>query len=177
MKKKKNKSILKKGFIFLVLFLLYFLFIYIILNYSFLYNYINYFFGVASNFVINHIFYISSVFRLDVISQASIITISSLNYPVIINSLCTGILEFSLLVSAILATTIISWRKRLIWVLISLGVVIVFNIIRISFTTFLITRLNIETASFFHGFLFRFFMIIIIVGVYYLFLRRTQQKK
>jgi len=174
MKKKKNKSILIKGFIFLGLFLLYFLFIYIILNLSFLYSYINYFFGITSNFVINYIFLISSSFSFDSFSSTSVITITSISYPIYINSLCTGLLELSILASAILATTFISWKKRLIWIFVSLGVVIVFNIIRISFTTFLITKLNLETASFFHGFLFRFFMVLIIIGVYYLFLRKSK---
>ncbi len=176
MKKKTNKPILRKGFIFLGLFLLYFLFIYIILNLSFLYNYINYFFGITSNFIVNHIFLIPSSLSFNVFSSTSVITITSLNYPIYINSLCTGILELSLLVSAILATTFISWKKRLTWVFVSLGVVIVFNIIRISFTTFLITKLNLETASFFHGFLFRFFMVLIIIGVYYLFLRNANKR-
>ncbi len=174
MRKNKTKKFqtLRKGFIFLLLFLLFFVFIYIILGYSFLYDYINYFFGITSNFIINHIFGIVTTFSYNIIDGASVITIASLDYPIYINFLCTGILEFALLASAILASTSVSWKKRLIGVLLAIPLVILFNIIRISFTTYLITALNLSWASFFHGFLFRFFLVIIVLGFYWLWLKR-----
>jgi len=175
MKKNKTKKFdkLKAGFIFLSLFLLFFIFIYVILGYSFLYNYINYFFGITSNFIINHVFGIITTFSYSIVDGASVITISSLDYPIFINFLCTGILEFALLASAILASTSVSWKKRVIGVSLSIPLVIIFNIIRISFTVYLITALNLSWANFFHGFLFRLFLVIIVIGFYWLWLRKS----
>jgi len=137
-----------------------------------LYDYINYFFGITSNFIINQIFGIVTTFSYNVIDGVSIITVASLDYPIYINFLCTGILEFALLTSAILASTSISLKKRFIGVSLAIAVVIIFNIIRISLTTYLITVLNLSWANFFHGFLFRFFLVIIVLGFYWLWLRK-----
>lgn len=177
-KKNKTKKFtkLKPGFIFLGLFLLYFIFIYVILNYSFLYKYINSFFGITSNFVITYLFGIPASLSIDPVTFSSVITISSIDYPVFINGLCTGILEFSILVCAILATRLGSLKKRLLWCSIALGVVVIFNITRISLTVFLITKLNQTTASFFHGFLFRLFLVLVVIGTYWLFLRSVNPK-
>jgi len=169
---------LKTGFIFLLSFLLFFLIIFLLLSLIPLQTYINYFYGVTSNFILNVIFGIASSFSFDwATTGGSVILISSLDYPVYISFLCTGILELSVLLSAILATKTVSWKKRLYGVLIAMGVVGIFNIIRISFTTFLITRLNIGVADFFHSFLFRLFMVIIILGTYYLWLRIATKQK
>jgi exosortase/archaeosortase family protein len=85
--------------------------------------------------------------------------------------MCTGILEFSLLVSAILSTYNISIKQRLKGFLYSLGVVILFNLFRIVITIFIIVNLNLKIANFFHGFLFRIFLVIIVLGTYYFWLR------
>jgi exosortase/archaeosortase family protein len=177
MRKNKTKRFqkLRNGFIFLLLFFVFFIFIYIILSYSFLYNYINYFFGIASNFILQQVFGIVTTFSYNLIDGVSVITIPSIAYPIYINSLCTGILEFALLASAILSTFTISWKKRLIGASIAVGIVILFNIIRISTTVYLITSLNLSWANFFHGFLFRLFLIIIVLGFYWLWLRRCEK--
>jgi len=175
MKKNKTRKFqkLRTGFIFLLLFFLFFIFIYVLLGYSFLYNYINYFFGIASNFIINHLFGIITTFSYDVINNLSVITISSIDYPIYIGFLCTGVLEFALLASAILASSNVSWKKRGIGAALAVLVVIVFNLIRISFTVYLITVLNLPWATFFHSFLFRLFLVIIVLGFYWFWLRRN----
>jgi len=103
----------------------------------------------------------------DTLNKVSILTVANINYPVVIEFLCTGILEYSLLSAAILASFDVSWKKRIIGVLLSTVVVFIFNLFRITLTIFIIDKLNLSVANFFHGFLFRLFMIIIVVGVYW----------
>ncbi len=166
-----NKKKVKSSFYFLLFFLVSFIVIYLVLSKTILYVYINYFYGLVSTFLLNVIYSVDASFVFDNILNASIINISSLGYPVIINSLCTGILEFTLLVSAIISSIGVSWRNRLYGVLTAIGVVIIFNSLRITFTTFIITRFNLSIANFLHGFLFRLFLIIIVIGTYWLWLR------
>jgi exosortase/archaeosortase family protein len=85
--------------------------------------------------------------------------------------LCTGILEFSLIISAIVSTIGFSLRKKIKWVLFSSFLVIIFNLLRITFTIFIIDYFNLEIANFFHGFLFRLFLVFIVIGTYYFFLK------
>ncbi|HRT02368.1 MAG TPA: exosortase/archaeosortase family protein [Candidatus Diapherotrites archaeon] len=164
-----NKDTLKNALLFLLFFFIFFLIIFLVLSKTVLYKYINYFFGISSNFLLNTIFSVPSVFSFDTVS---VLTINSLSYPVYISFLCTGVLEFSLLSAAILASHGFSWKKRVVGILIGTGVLIFFNILRISLTVFLITELNLKVASFFHGFLFRLFLVIIVLGTYYFWLKK-----
>ncbi|MCK9292801.1 MAG: exosortase/archaeosortase family protein [archaeon] len=164
----KNKKKVRSSYNFLLFFLISFSLVYLFLNIPIIYNYINYFFGSLSNFILNSVFGIDSKFYF--LINNSIIEVSSLSYPIIITNLCTGILEFSILVSAIIATIGVSIKKKLTWVFFSTLIVIVFNIIRISLTSFIIVRFNLSFANFVHGFLFRLFLIIIVLGTYWFFL-------
>jgi len=163
----KNKKKLKDSFYFLFLFLFFFIIIFIILSKTILYTFINFIYGLLSSFLLTHIYHLSSSFLFDSLNKLSVLTIANINYPVVIEFLCTGILEFSLLSAAILASFDSSWKKRIIGVLISAVVVFIFNIFRITITIFIIDKLNLSVANFFHGFLFRLFMVIIVVGVYW----------
>jgi len=164
----KNKKKVKSSYHFLLFFLISFSLIYLFLNIPIIYNSINYFFGYLSNFILNFIFGIDSKFIF--LLNNSIIEISSLSYPIIITKLCTGILEFSILVSAIIATIGVSANKKIKWVFFSALIVVVFNTIRISLTSLIIVKLNLSFANFVHGFLFRLFLIIIVLGTYWFFL-------
>jgi exosortase/archaeosortase family protein len=165
---KKHK---KKGLNFLAYFAGSFIFIYLLLTETFIYKYINYFFGVTSNFIINLIS-IPTAFIFDDVYNLSIIVISSLDYPIFISQLCTGILEFSLIVCAIFATTEVVLKRRILWMALSIPLVIIFNLIRIVFTVYLIVFLSVSVADIFHEILFRLFLVIIVVGFYYIFLKR-----
>lgn len=168
--KKKERQ---KALSFLILFLIFFFIIYLLLTKTFLYKQINIFFAVTSGFILQTIFGINNHFIYDSFLKSSTIIISNLEYPLIINKLCTGILEFSLLSAAIIASKGISILKRIIGFLISILVVIVFNIFRISFTGYLIINLNLFWAEIFHGILFRLFLVIIVIGTYYLWLKKN----
>lgn len=167
------KKISKDSFLFLFYFLISFLFIYFFLLKTILYFGINYFYGSLSSFILNTIYFLPTTFYFDIIDKTSVLLVSSLSYPVVIVSLCTGILEFSLLSSAILATLYVSFIKKIKWLLISALAIIFFNLLRITLTVFIIHSLSLNTANFFHGFLFRFFLVLIVVGIYFLFLRNT----
>ncbi len=162
----KNKKELKKSFIFLIYFLVIFVVVYLFLN-NVLYNYINYCYGFISNFIISNMFGINTSFIFDDINLISVILINSLNYPVFITFLCTGILEFSLISSAILASKGISLKNRIYGFLLSIPLVIVFNIFRIVCTILMIIYFSLPLAEFLHSFLFRLFLIIIVIGFYY----------
>lgn len=168
--KKKERQ---KALSFLILFLIFFLIIYLLLTKTFLYKQINIFFAVTSGFILQTIFGINNHFIYDSFLKNSTIIISNLEYPLIINKLCTGILEFSLLSAAIIASKGIAISRRIIGFLISIFVVIVFNIFRISFTGYLIINLNLFWAEIFHGILFRLFLVIIVIGTYYLWLKKN----
>jgi exosortase/archaeosortase family protein len=162
----RNKKELKKTFVFLIYFLLLFIIIYLFLN-NFCYKYINYFYGFISNFFLSKLFLINTNFVFDNINNISIILLNSLNYPIFITSLCTGILEFSLISSAILASRGVKLKNRIIGFLLSIPLVVVFNIFRIVFTILILIYLSLSVAEFLHSFLFRLFLIIIVIVFYY----------
>jgi exosortase/archaeosortase family protein len=120
---------------------------------------------------------VPTTFIFDKIYNLSIIVISNLDYPIFISQLCTGILEFCLLVSAIFATKEVILKKRIIWMLWSILLVVVFNIIRIVVTILFIVFFSVSLANIFHSFLFRLFLVIIVVGFYYLFLKIMVKQK
>lgn len=82
------------------------------------------------------------------------------------SSLCIGLLETILLVSAIAATFEISWKKRLLGIIVGIIAVFAFNITRIVVTTLAILNAGIETAEFTHNMLFRVFLFVAIAGLY-----------
>jgi exosortase/archaeosortase family protein len=169
----KNKRKLKESFYFLFFFIVSFFSIYLLLSKTLIYNFINYFYGSLSSALLNIIYSIPSSFYYNLTEQITYLVIPSIEYPVAIVFLCTGILEFSLIISAIVSTIGVKLRQKIKWVLIASIVVILFNFLRITFTIFIIDSLNLKVADFFHGFLFRLFLIIIVIGTYYLFLKNS----
>ncbi len=169
----KNKRKVRDSFYFLLYFIISFISIYLLLAKSILYNFINYFYGSTSSKLLNLIYNIPSSFYYDFIEQITFLTIPSIDYPIAIVFLCTGILEFSLIFSAIVSTIGVSLRNKVKWVLLSSLVVIVFNLLRITFTIFIINSYNLDLANFFHGFLFRTFLVLIVIGIYYFYLKRS----
>jgi exosortase/archaeosortase family protein len=129
-------------------------------------GYINYFYGFLSSAILS-VLGIANTFVFDSATHTSKILVSSLTEPIIISFLCSGILEFCLLISAILSSVGISVRKRVLGALLAVPIVIIFNIIRIVFTSVIIVNGNLSFANFVHGFLFRVFLILIVIGTYY----------
>ena len=162
----KNKEEHKKAFYFLFLFIAFFTFFYLIFSTLF-YTYIIYFYGYVSSVILKLIFNIPNSFIFDNINYLSLITVSNIKEPIIISFLCSGIIEFCLLASAILASKGIDLNKRIIGFLFTIPVVVFFNIFRIVLTILLIVTSSLAIAEFMHGFLFRIFLVIVVIGFYY----------
>ena len=56
--------------------------------------------------------------------------------------------------------------------LLCVPLVVIFNIIRVVTTILLIVFLTVSVADTFHEIIFRLFLVIIVIGFYYLFLKR-----
>ena len=164
----KNSKKIKDSFYFLFYFLVSFLVIYFILSKTFLYKQINLLIGFLTKIFIKIFFSLNSYLVFDSAIESTKLLVETFSYPVIITFLCTGILEFSLLVSAIIASRDQTIKKRIKGIFYSVFIVLIFNILRISFTILIIKNLDLTTADFFHGFLFRLFLIIIVIGFYYI---------
>ena len=85
---------------------------------------------------------------------------------VLITELCTGLLEFSIVASAVLATTEVSWKKRIIGFIGAGIVTILFNFARISFVLLAFINSGIQQAELAHDLLFRISLLFVIVGYY-----------
>jgi exosortase/archaeosortase family protein len=166
----KNKKEHKKALFFLFLFILVFSLSYLLFAKSPVSGYINYFFGFFSSVLLS-VFGASNSFVFDSLTKTSSILVSNLKEPIVISFLCSGILEFSLLISAILSSVGISLKKRIFGALLAIPVIIFFNLTRIVVTSLIIINDNLSFANFVHGFLFRLFLIIIVIGTYYVWFR------
>ena len=85
---------------------------------------------------------------------------------VLITELCTGILEFSIVASAILATSEISWKKRIIGMIGAGIVTMLFNFARITIVLLALISSGIAQAELAHDLLFRISLLIVIIGYY-----------
>jgi len=85
---------------------------------------------------------------------------------IIISWLCSGILEIIILVSAILASFGVSWRKKAIGVIVAITSGYLFNIIRIIITIIIILSQEQAVFELAHDLLFRATLFIYIVAIY-----------
>lgn len=85
---------------------------------------------------------------------------------IVISWLCTGVLEIIILVSAIIASFGVSWRKKIIGVIAAAILGALFNLLRIWVTINLILTQNTQTVELAHDMLFRFILFIYIFAVY-----------
>lgn len=97
---------------------------------------------------------------------------------IVFSSLCTGLLELSVLVSAIIASHGIEIRKRIVGSVLAVAAVFIFNIMRIYITASFILSQNIEVAEIMHSVLFKSFLFVVIVGFYFLWFKwSTEERK
>ncbi|MEW6295800.1 MAG: exosortase/archaeosortase family protein [Candidatus Diapherotrites archaeon] len=92
-------------------------------------------------------------------------------FNVEINYLCTGLLELTVLLAAIIATPYISSRKKIFGVMGAIIVSYIFNLARIVFTITAISSYSIKTAELTHDVLFRISLFIIVAGYYFVWLK------
>lgn len=89
--------------------------------------------------------------------------------------LCTGLLEWIVIVSAILASTESSREKRLHGVVFATIGVFLFNLFRINASILAILFLGVEAGAFSHDIFFRVFLFVSIAGFYYAWLKYAQK--
>lgn len=85
---------------------------------------------------------------------------------IVISWLCTGVLEIIVLVSAIIASFGVSWKKKLVGIAAAVILGIIFNLLRIVVTVNLILTQNVQTVELAHDALFRLVLFVYIVAVY-----------
>ncbi|MFH0954475.1 MAG: exosortase/archaeosortase family protein [Candidatus Micrarchaeota archaeon] len=96
---------------------------------------------------------------------------------IIINNLCTGILETVILAAAILASFEAGWKKRIAGAAAAVAAIFVFNQIRILVTVLLILKSSVEVAVISHEIFFRIFLFVAIAGFYWVWLVWSSKKK
>lgn len=119
--------------------------------------------------VANASLFILSLFGISgkVIVQEPILLNLSNGTSIVFSELCTGAMEMLIIVSAIIASHGIEWRKRIFGAAASVFVVQAFNLTRIASTVLVISGNNsLETIEFTHNVLFRVFLFIVIAGTY-----------
>ncbi len=90
------------------------------------------------------------------------------NFSVQISYLCTGLMEFILLASAIIATAGIKKEKKVLGIVGAGIATFVFNVIRIVITISLIENTSIEIIELTHDVLFRISLFVLIAGYYFI---------
>jgi len=89
------------------------------------------------------------------------------NYSIQISYLCTGLLEFILLTSALIATQGITKEKKISGIVGAGIATFLFNVSRIVITISLIENSSIETIELAHDLLFRISLFVLIAGYYF----------
>jgi exosortase/archaeosortase family protein len=90
------------------------------------------------------------------------------NFSVQISYLCTGLMEFILLASALIATFGIEKEKKIIGIIGAGIATFLFNVVRIIITISLIENSSMETIELAHDILFRISLFVLIAGYYFL---------
>lgn len=92
------------------------------------------------------------------VQEAAIISLQN-GQQIQISGLCTGIEELIILVSAIIASIGISWKKRIIGAIAGAIIAVAFNYLRITATIFIIlSTSDLGIIEFTHNILFRIFL-------------------
>src|SRR3989344_4218751 len=97
--------------------------------------------------------------------------IAGLDNTIAFTYLCTGLLEWIIITSAIFASTEAKREKRIHGVLGATIGVFAFNLFRINASILAVLFLGLETAAFSHDIFFRAFLFISIAGFYWAWLR------
>lgn len=87
--------------------------------------------------------------------------------PVGITYLCTGLLELCVILSAVLATPGVEFRKRTIGAIAATVVLVLFNLFRIVSSILIIHFFGLDIGNFSHDLLFRAFLFLTIAGYYW----------
>ncbi len=106
--------------------------------------------------------------QLDNFENAYSFDVVPTGQTIFISWLCSGVMEIIILVSAILASFGISWKKKIIGVAAAIIIGYVFNLIRIFATLNIILTQNAQVFEIAHDTLFRAVLFVYIIVVYVL---------
>ena len=94
-----------------------------------------------------------------------------------ISELCTGWLETAVLISAVLASIGIAWRKRIYGAIGALAFGFAFNQLRIVVSTMQLLSTDLQTAELTHDIFFRLSLLVVIAGFYYWWFKRSAKNE
>lgn len=92
-----------------------------------------------------------------------------------ISFVCLGIVEWALLVSAILASRGFEWKHRAKGIVYGTVALFAFNEFRIVFTIHTILNSSIEFSEAVHGVLFRAFLFVVLAGFYWAWVKSAEK--
>lgn len=99
--------------------------------------------------------------------EPALVTLEALAQPIGITWLCTGLLELEILCAAILASSGIPLKKRVLGAIAAGAALAALNVLRITASVLAIIVLGLDAGSFSHDVLFRVFLFVAIAGLYY----------
>jgi len=105
-----------------------------------------------------------------------LVHLSGIALPLGFSYLCTGLLEMSLVWSAVLSSFGIDLRKRLVGLGIGTLVLVGFNLVRIIVSVLIIAWFGLNAGNFSHDLLFRVFLFVTIAGFYYYWFKWATKK-
>ncbi|QQR93105.1 MAG: exosortase/archaeosortase family protein [Candidatus Iainarchaeum archaeon] len=88
-----------------------------------------------------------------------------------ISALCSGLMEIILLVAAITATRDASVRKKVIGIVVGVGILFAWNLVRMLISIQQLLHTSLEFAEFTHGVLFRVMLVVGFALIYVAWLR------
>ena len=103
-----------------------------------------------------------------VLMQENAVLVLEGKQKIVFSFLCTGLFETALIVSLILGSFGIKWRKRIIGAVLAVIAVQLFNFLRIIITINSIISQSIETAELVHDVFFRISLLFALALIYYI---------
>ena len=90
---------------------------------------------------------------------------------ILISFLCSGLIELIVLISCISATFNADLKKKLKGIALALVAWLILNPIRIALTILIALNASVEIAEIVHGILFKLSLFIIIIGIYFVWMK------
>jgi exosortase/archaeosortase family protein len=163
----------KKQFVYFVMAFILFYIILTAIVYAFPKGFFEGVVGIIVNFILN----VGGLSTQTLWGEQYDIYLLDTGKTIIISWLCTGVLEIIILVSAILASFGVSWRKRVYGIIAAVVAGIVFNLLRIIITIIIILSQSAATFELAHDLLFRITLFVYITAFYVLWFYWAEKKK
>ncbi len=126
-------------------------------------------FAAPTNFILNLLGFESSMQS----GEPVLIFLKDFNFPIAISYLCTGLLEWIVLCSTLVASSEVNAKKRMIGLVGATVFVFLFNLTRILASILFIVFFGLSFAEFSHDVFFRVFLFFSIAGFYFFWLKNN----